>query len=71
MPIIVLLASVSIVSFQATNLAAWWTATLVDGGASLSVTGEVIVGAMCATSFMARRAIPTMRRGSISDERCS
>ena len=71
MPIIALLASVSIVSFQATNLAAWWTATLVDGGTSLSMTGEVIVGAMCATTFMARRATPAMRRGAISDERCS
>ena len=71
MLIIMLLAPVSIVSFQATNLAAWWMATLVDGGTSLSVIGKVIAGAISATSFMAKRATPAIRRGLIGDERCS
>ena len=71
MPIIALLAPVSIMSFQATNLTVWWTTTSVDGGMSLSVTGEVIAGAIFATLFMARRATPAMRRGPISDKRCS
>ena len=71
MPIIALLAPVSIVSFQAANLVVWWMATLVDGGTSLSVIGEVIAGAISTTSFMARRATPAMRKGPIGDECCS
>ena len=71
MLIIALLAPVSIVSFQVANLAAWWMVTLVDGGTSLSVIGEVIAGAISATLFMARRATPAMRKGPIGDERCS
>ena len=71
MLIIALLASVSIVSFQATNLAVWWTMTSVDGGMSLSMTGEVIAETISTTLFMAKRATPAMRRGLIGHERYS
>ena len=71
MPIIALLALICIVSFQAANLAAWWTATWVDVGTALSMIGKVIVGAISAASFMVRRATPAMRKGPISSERCS
>ena len=71
MPIIVLLALICIVSFQAANLAAWWTVTWVDVGTALSMIRKVNVGAISTASFMVRRATPAMRKGLISGECCS
>ena len=70
-PIIALPTPINIVAVQAANLAPWWSATLSGLGTTLSVTGGLVVGAIPAATFGTRRATPTLRWATTSNERCS
>ena len=62
--IIALPTPISIVVVQAENLALWWSVTLSGLGTTLSVTGELVAGAIPAATSRTRRA-------TTSNERCN
>ncbi|KAM3741815.1 hypothetical protein ACB098_07G025600 [Castanea mollissima] len=71
MPVIALPTPICVVSFQAADLTARWTATWVGVGTALSMTGRVTAETISTATFEAREATSTMGRGPGSSERCS
>ncbi len=52
--IIALLAPISVVAFQAADLAPWWAVALTGLGTALAVTGGVVAGSISAATSIAR-----------------